>query len=726
MTGIEAVRLMGEGLPADLVVSRVLVDEALSRPYVARVDVLTEDPTFLVSDLMRQRLALTLEGAGRQGRIVDGIVRAAALTEVVGARVAFTVELQPSLAALSQRVGSRIFQDQTAVDIIKTMLTEAAVDARAEWRLQHEHAERPYTVQYRESELNFVSRLLEDEGIHYFFVHDADGHRLVFTDVIDGFGGDETFRLSALGVSGALPVASVRRRRRLRRAAVHLRDYDPERPAVAPESTATADAPLTFGRYAYPGGFVDGDVAARRAQVALDADRHDADEISLVTPTTGLYPGAVFTLEGVPDARFEGRFVVKRIESHASGETKKVDATVVAVPDGVRHAPPRRAHRPRAPGVMSARVVGETEGSQQIHTDALGRVKVMFPWDRSGRSDATASTWLRVQQLNLGGAMILPRVGWEVAVAFHHGDPDRPYVVGRLYDAENAPPAALPAEGPSTVLSSRVSPGGAGENAIALGDGAGGQTFAMNAQKDLNVVVGDGREETVAGGETVKVGANAAVTITGADAQTIGGNQTVDVGDARQNKVGGAQTVSVGGSETITTLANLKESGAARDESIGGNRLTISNGVRDGVASALTRSVGSVQGLLAAAGVVETCGGALSTSAGAVIGHVVGGTHAEVVSGAKSQSCTAAEGHLAAGYEQSAASVTQLVGGARVRLVSGDITLMAPQIMIGGGAGHLIAAGGSVKLNGGPITIKGPAIKLSGIINKSGGSLKMG
>lgn len=726
MSGIEAARLVGEGVPADAVVEGTTVSEALNQPFVARVVMHTQDLDFRAEDLLRQRLAVQMQGAGRQSRIVDGIAGAAELVEVKGATLSFAIELRPGMAALGQRVGSRIFQDQSVPDIVRTLLSEAGIDDRAEWRLQHEHPERVYTVQYRESELNFVHRLLEDEGIHYFFVHDPDGHRLVFTDDASGFGDGEPMLLSPSGHEGAHPIGAIRRRRRLRRAAVHLRDYDPEKPAVPPESVATADAPIPFERYRFPGGFVDGDVAARRAQVELDADRHDADEVTLQTATMGLYPGTVVRVEGVPDARFEGRYVVKRIDSSMSGNSGAVDAEVVAVHEDVRHAPPRRARRPRIDGVMSARIVGETAGEQHIHTDELGRVKVMFPWDRLGKSDDSASCWLRVTQLQLGGAMILPRVGWEVAVAFHHGDPDRPYVVGRLYDAEHPPPAGLPAEGPSTVLESMVTPGAAGKNAISLGDGAGGQSFAMNAQKDMNTVVGDSREETVAGEETVKVGANAALTVTGSDLQNIGGNQTTDVGDARQNKVGGAQAVTVGGNETITTTANLKESGSTRAESIAGNRLTISNGVRDGVSASLTRTVGSVQGLLAAAGVIETCDAAFTTTAGAVIGHLVGGTHAEVVEGAKTQTCTAAEGHLAAGYEQSAASVTQLVGGARARLVSGDINIQAPQIMMGGGAGHLIAGGASIKLNGGPITIKAPTIKLSGAINKSGGSLKLG
>jgi type VI secretion system secreted protein VgrG len=742
------VRLLGEGLPADVLVVELNVEEALSELFTVTVRFSTEDGGFRGDALLRQRLAaVATDGSGRQ-RVFDGVVERARLVDVRGVRLEHELTLRPRLAALRWRQGCRIFQDLAVPDIVRSILKDAGIDDRVAWRLRKAYEPRVFCAQYREAELDFVRRLLEDEGIHFFFLHDEDGHTLVFADDTGAFGGDEEpLRLAALegtsatgGKGGGAPLARISRKLALRRGLVHLRDHDPEQPAVPPESVASAPAPFALAAYAYPGGFTDGEAAKRKAQARLDADRADADVVRGVTYAVGTTPGLHVIIEGSPDELFEGTFAVTRLVTEAKRRATQAEGRKVGdvdrlaittsfegVPEKAAHAPTRRTPRPRIRGLQTARVTGSSHEEQAIHVDHLGRVKVRFLWDRAGTNDDTTSCWLRVSQVHLGGSMVHPRVGWEVAVAFLDGDPDRPHVVGRLYDGEHQPPRALPAAAAETSIQSMVTPGAAGMNAIHLGDGAGGQTFAIKAQKDMNTVVGDCRKESITGNETIAIGVNASLDVTGDDLQTIGGDQSVDVGNAAQVKVGAAQTITIGGGETVGTVGDMNEKGTTRAESIGGSRTTISNGVREGVTGALTRDVGSVQVHLAAAGVIDECEATYDESASAVIVHLVGGTHAETVGGAKTLESTAAELHLASSYAQSASSVTQLVGAARVRLVSGDVVFAAPTILVGGGAGHFMAGGSSIKLNGGPVTVKASAIKLDApLVNKSGGSLKLG
>ena len=750
-----SVALLGEGLPDDCVVIDLRVEEQLSELYVVRARFSTQDATFQVDTLLRQRLAARAEDATGKIRFFDGIVDRARFVAMRGLFFELEVTLVPRIGALRYRKGCRIFQDTALPDIVKTLLKDAGVDEKVEWRLRKTYAPRVFCAQYRETELDFIRRLLEEDGIHFFFLHDLEGHTLVFSDDPGAMGGpEEPVVFSALaGATGGAALSGASRRLKIRKGLVHLRDYDPEQPAVAPESIAQAPAPFGLAAYHYPGGFTDGETAKRRAQARLDADRADADVLRGVSPGVGTAPGLLIQIDGTPDEFIEGKFVVTRLVTEASREAKKnedgsavaprgaspaspaspdvacayaITTTFEAVPEKAAHAPARKTPRPRIRGLQTARVTGASHEEQSIHVDALGRVKVRFLWDRAGKNDDTTSCWLRVSQVHLGGSMIHPRVDWEVAVAFLDGDPDRPHVVGRLYDGEHAPPLALPGAAADTSIQSSVTPGAAGMNAIHMGDGAGGQKFGVSAQKDMNTVVGDCRTETIAGNETVAVATNSSLEVTGVDTQIIGGDQSIDVGNASQTKVGGAQTVTIGGGETVGTVADMNEKGAARAESIGGNRTVISNGVREGVTGAMTRDVGAVQITIAAAGVIEECKATYDESAGAVIVHLVGGTHAETVGGAKTLQSTAAELHLQKGLSQTAASVTQLIGGARARIVSGDITISAPKILMGGGAGHFIAGGSSIRLNGGPVTVKASAIKLNTpAVNKSGATLKI-
>jgi type VI secretion system secreted protein VgrG len=356
-------------------------------------------------------------------------------------------------------------------------------------------------------------------------------------------------------------------------------------------------------------------------------------------------------------------------------------------------------------------VTGPSTEAEAIHVDKYGRIKVRFLWDRSGKQDDKSSFWIRCSQVGLGGSMILPRVGWEVSVAFLDGDPDRPIVLGRTYNAENTPPYALPGASADGSLKSAATPGGAGHNEIKMGDSAGSQGFSISAKKDLNSTTGNNKTETVAVNEDHSVGSNYKIVIGANETTNVGGNQTVNVGNALQVKVKGSQEVSVGGNESTHAKADFIEKvGGTRDYSVGGNQITISCGVRQQITGAFTRDVGAVQANLSLASIDDNMLATYDENVGAVIVHLVKGASAESVTANKDLTSMAAELHMVSAVTTSAKGVKQLIGGLHLRKVAGDFVVTAPQIIIGGGVGQFKGGGSVVKLNGGPVTLKGSAI----------------
>jgi type VI secretion system secreted protein VgrG len=725
--------LSGDKLPRDLQVRSYRADEAISRPYAVDVEISTLDASFLIDDCLQHRALLEVEDPSGNVRHYDGLPDRVGLVSCDGDELVFRLRLRPALAALEHREGSRIFQDRSAVDVVKEILADAGVDHDVEWRLRQSYAPREFLCQYRETELNFIHRILEEEGIFYLFLHSPDGHKLVFADDPGAFvtpDGAKPIVLAARqgGEPGTHPLAGFRRTKTLRPTRIELRDYDFEKPDVPPSAAVPAPGPWPLQHFEYPAGFKADAEGSRKAARRLSALRSDMDTCRGKSGAAGLICGTPMSVEGADEAFLNGDFVVTELRSTGKAGTAACENEFVAIPKDAPFAAPRRAQKPRIHGIQTAVVTGPANQPQAIHVDKYGRIKVRFLWDRSGKQDDTSSCWLRVSQLGLGGSMILPRVGWEVSVAFLDGDPDRPIVLGRTYNAEHAPPYALPGAAADGSMKSMSTPGGAGHNEIKMGDSAGKQGLGLSAQKDLNVSTGNDKNETIGVDEDTSVGSNYALSVGSNESTTISGNQSIDVGNALQVKVAGAQAVSVGGSEEAHAKANFVEKvGGTRDYSVGGSQITISNGVRQQITGAFSREVGAVQVNMSLGSISDNLNATFDEKAGAAIIHLVKGLSMESVGTDKDSTSLAAELHLVGALSTSANGVKQLVGGLHLRKVGGDFTVTAPKIIIGGGVGKFNAGGSSVSLNGGPVTLKGAKIAIeAGAIIKTAGSLKIG
>jgi type VI secretion system secreted protein VgrG len=702
-------------------------------PYEVEIEFATSDTAFRIDECLRRRTILEVNDEQGGIRHFDGLPDRAGFVAFDGHDFVFSLRLRPALAALEHREGSRIFQEKSPVDVVKEILKDAGVDEHVEWRLRQTYEPREFLCQYRESELNFVHRILEEEGIFYFFLHSTEGHLLVFADDPEAMAPPEGVTPVVLsprqgGGTGAQPLVALNRTRTLRATEVMLRDFDFEKPDVFPEAVTPAPGRWPLRHFEYPGGFTKSAEGSRRSRGRISALRGDVDVFRGKSRAAGLACGTPTTIEGANEPFLNGEMIVVGLESRGKHNDQACENEFAAIPKAAPFAAPRRAKKPKIRGIQTAVVTGPSNEPQAIHVDKYGRIKVRFLWDRAGKQDDTSSCWLRVSQLGLGGSMILPRVGWEVSVAFLDGDPDRPIVLGRTYNAENAPPYAQPGAAADGSLKSMATPGGAGSNEIKMSDTAGKQGMAISAQKDLNQKTGNDKNETIAVNEDHSVGSNYAISIGSNETTVIGANQSVDVGNALQIKVAGSQSAIVSGNDNVHAKCDFVEKvGGTRGYSVGGNQITISCGVRQQITGAFKRDVGAVQANVSLASIDDTMLSTFTEDVGAVIVHLVGGASAESVAAAKDLTSVAAELHVVGAMSTSAAGVKQLIGGVHLRKVGGDFCVKAPTIVLGGGVGKFKGGGSKVDLNGGPVTLKGSKIAIdAAAIVKLASDLKIG
>ncbi len=448
-------------VPLDPVVSSPLGDEALtltefhgveelSRLFTYQLDVISADDTLTAGDLLGSEVTVSISDGAAGRRHFNGMVsRLVYLGPDSAGMSRYRLEMVPRLWWLTQAFDSRVFAEMSVPEVIAAVLAEyggVAVDDR----LDQPHPTRECAVQYRETDFNFVSRLMEDEGIHYFFEHDGDGHTLVLADdngAARPVAADVPF--STEGEPGG--VDEWTRTGAFVPGRVTLTDYDFTRPRT--DLTVSADArfasadPATFEIYEYPGGYADRSEGERLARLRMEEAEATFDAAAGTSTVASFGPGGTFTLGSHPRPDQEGPYLLTgtthRVVAGDAGEPTYENA-FTAVPVQIPYRPPRITPRPAMQGPQTAVVVPRT--GEEIYPDEYGRVKVRFHWDREGAADDSSSCWVRVAQLHAGrgwGVMQVPRVGSEVLVDFLEGDPDRPLIVGRVYNAQDVPPRRL-------------------------------------------------------------------------------------------------------------------------------------------------------------------------------------------------------------------------------------------------------------------------------------------
>lgn len=723
----------------DVVVTRVTGREALSRPFAFEVEFRRADREAIpLADLVGTAGHLTLVRPGLGERHVDGLVRDVGLAGVEGGHPHYRARLVPRLAELAMRRGRRIFQDLSALDIVKQVLDEGEVAHREQ--VNAAPPVRPYCAQCDESDLELVTRLLAEEGLSYIFEHAAGGHEVVIVDGAQGcpaIEGDPVVPFRVSDRSGG-EVEHLNRLERVRQVAegiATLADFDFTRPALKVSATARAGGAPPLESYSYPAGFTDGGVGGRRAEATLQGLRLGSDTFAGSGSCTRLTAGSTFEVRGHLDPSLEAKLLVLEAEhevhqQEGGGEAGAIEhayqGSFLAVEASTPLRPPALVRRPRAL-TETATVVGPA--GEEIHVDEHGRIRVQFHWDRDGKHDERSTCWLRCTQPWAGpgwGASFVPRIGQEVVVRFLEGDPDRPFVVGALYNGRNPPPLLLPQDKTRSTLRSDSSLGSNGFNELRFEDQAGREEFFLHAQKDEQIEVLNDKAQRVHGNERLDVAKDRSkqvvgqheLRVTAEDGLGIGGNETLTVAGQREiavavdhrETVAGLQSISVGGNRHVeVALASAETIGAAAALTIGAAYAVTVGAVHNtAVGGALLRQVGGAAIELVGLGRQERVGADSTFQVGGdlaqeVDGHVgisTSGDHQETVDEDVEVEAKKEATSTAKVFDIQADTLKIVVGGQELLSIdkSGNVTFGAK----------------SLAVDGTTITLKGSKVQLDG------------
>jgi type VI secretion system secreted protein VgrG len=563
-----------------LLVHAVRGRERLSAPFVYEIDFSTDTLDLDAAPRAGVRANIR-DGFGRE-RPIAGVIEELEVTAGADGWLRCRIKVTPFLSLLAHGRDCRIFQEQAVPDIVRAVFTAQGVDSkRYRLNLRRPHGARLYCVQYDESPWDFVNRLLEEEGIYYWFEHSADdGDVMVMTDDKGTAPKAEPdmlpFHLDAQLHGSELRIWDVDVQAQAAVSKVTLDDYN----MITGQDLASTKEQGDLGVewYEYPGRYDDPAVGKRLCQIRLEELQAGAATLAGATNAVSIAAGAVFSLEGHPASN--GDFLVTATELTIRIEDQRApgplvdtgpsacELRVTALSSDAQFRPARRTARPLIPGLQTARVTGP-EGSE-IHCDAHGRVKVQFHWDREGDLDDKTSCWIRVAQAHTTGSIMIPRVGWEVLVQFEEGDPDRPLCMGRVYNPFFMPAYPLPARKTVSGHRSNTSPGGAGVNEVMFDDAAGSQLVAINGTTNVTIKAAHDKVAQVAKNESRVVTVNRKETV-GTDAKiAVKGNQFQNVGGDQSVTVGATRAVKVGGKAAEETLGNLSLTvGAAESMQVG-------------------------------------------------------------------------------------------------------------------------------------------------------------
>ena len=561
--------------------------EAIGTPFQFDVEVVCQQDSADPNKLLNQPACVTLQTNGAPIRYFHGIVQ----TVVAGSPVrgqagaasyrVLRLTLVPRLWFMSQTVDCRVYENKSAADILNALFADIGLTALTG---PPSAASRPYTVQFNESDLHFATRLMEEEGWFYFFEHTASAHTLVVAKDNAAFKAIPKGTLSAGGANSAAhpPVEDFHNST----ATVHgnwmLKDYDPENPttllAKTEPTTLTTPGASVRDAFRWPAVTFDNGMVGDRTKWAMQASEAAASLCEGTTHFGGLVPGGTFVLSSRPAGIFDGTYAVRGTSHHARDETwinqgapQTYACHFTCFPNTVPWRQPLETRRPRMEGIHTALVMGPQsaiaadiamQSGEEIHTDDLGRIKVRFFWDHRAEATGGGSVWARVVQPWAGngwGAQFIPRVGTEVAVGFVDGDPDRPMVLGGLYNGIAAPIFAK-ADKTKLGLRTRSTLSGSTSNfsEFTIDDKSGDELIYFHAEKDYTTEVEHDQTLTVDNCRVVTVKKDETVDIQGKQSITVKADRTIEVTQGNL-----ATTVDKGNSSLDVSLGNISVKAAA-------------------------------------------------------------------------------------------------------------------------------------------------------------------
>ncbi|MCP8635952.1 type VI secretion system tip protein VgrG [Pseudomonas mosselii] len=555
--------------PDKLILAEMGGSEELGRLFDYELQLTSDDPAIDLNQLLGKPMSLSVQQSVGSSRHFHGIVARCSQSVDQGQFAAYRVTLRPWLWLLTRTSDCRIFQHLSAPQIIKQVFRDLGF-SDFEDLLSRNYREREYCVQYRETSFDFVSRLMEEEGIYYFFRHEQERHVLVLADA---YGAHQ--KAPGYETVPYYPPDGQHRERdhindwhlaqEVQPGSLELNDYDFQRPSARidvrsamPRPHQASDYPL----YDYPGAYEQTQDGEHYARTRLESLQSLHERVELRGNARGLGSGHLFSLSNFSRQDQNREYLIvaaryyvhqERLESGGGSGAAQFESNLSCIDAQQSYRPVGSTLRPIVKGPQTAVVVGPS--GEEIWTDQYGRVKVHFHWDRHDQSNENSSCWIRVSQATAGknwGSIQVPRIGQEVIVSFLEGDPDRPIITGRVYNAEQTVPYDLPGGATQSGMKSRSSKGGspANFNEIRMEDKKGAEQLYVHAERNMDTVV----EQS----ETLSVGINRNQTVGMLETITIGQDRIRAVRRDDMLLVGASKTDSVSTSYLIEVGENLR------------------------------------------------------------------------------------------------------------------------------------------------------------------------
>lgn len=504
-----------------LLVSSVSGTEAMSTLFEFELEALSEDGAIDAKKIVGK--SVTVSVLGQAERQIDGYVVHLAKGDVLesgkekGLRQ-YRMAIVPWLWFLTKRVNCRIFQEMTAVDVIDEVFKDHNVIAKYQKKLKSTYKKREYCVQFNESDFEFVTRLMEEEGIAYYFLHSKGKHEMILVDQKNAYTDCAEAKVDySRGDLKATHIFDWDHSYSYTKGKWSVTDYDFKKPTTSllASTPTVVDLPniKQYEHYEYPGYYETASDGKATADARMTAEEVPYDIVNGASNCSSFYAGGVFQLAKHESKSETGKYLLTSVfiqakdESYLSGEgsTRGYTNTFQCIPAAVHFRPPAASIKPVMRGPQTAVVVGNS--GEEIHIDKYGRIKVQFYWDREGKLDANSTCYIRVAQAFAGnkwGSQFIPRIGQEVIVNFLDGNPDRPIVTGSVYNADNMPPYGTKTQ--SGIKTHSTTKGGASNfNEFRFEDKKGSEEIFIQAEKDFKRLVKNDEEGKIEANHTLKI-----------------------------------------------------------------------------------------------------------------------------------------------------------------------------------------------------------------------------
>jgi type VI secretion system secreted protein VgrG len=626
--------------------------ETISQLFHFDLDLLSENDSIKFQDVVGKNVTLRIFDADGKERHWNGFISRFSQGAQDRRLTAYRAQMVPWLWFLTRTSDCRIFQNQKAPAIIQKIFKDLGF-SDFKLRLYGDFVTRDYCVQYRESDFNFVSRLMEEEGICYYFEHEDSKHTLVLANDPSGHDpcpNQKTARYDFRGGSVVYEdvVTEWQYQEEFRPGKWAQTDYNFETPSTSLAVTASGKNPYEI--YEYPGEYRVRPDGESLAKIRLQEQTTPAIVFQGAGGCRYFNTGYQFTLKDHYRSDLNQAYLltsIRHMASHgagfqvggAAGEEPTYRNSFECIPFSTPYRPPRVTPEPKVQGCQTAVVVGP--GGEEIYTDKYGRVKVQFHWDREGKKNENSSCWIRVSHPWAGqgwGAVSIPRIGQEVIVDFLEGDPDQPIIVGRVYNAGQMPPFGMPGGAVVSGVKSNSTKGGGGFNEISLNDTKGTELINIHAQYDQQKKVEHDERVKIGNDRTEEVGHDEKINIDHDRTECVGHDEGILIKHDKHEVVNNDRTLEVDRdkAESVTRNKTVHVGGNHSENVDGAMSIVIGKTLMESVLINYAETVGGAMEVSVGGALALSAGGLMAETVGAIKTETVGGNKSETIGGNKS------------------------------------------------------------------------------------------